>query len=91
MLIAGEFIGNLNNDGERLRLEDALNENVLDFDYNDTWHPITDGTGFSLHIVNPATTAFNDWDQPASWLPARISTAPPARPTRSASRRRVRS
>jgi len=44
--------GNLDNGGERLRLDDASNEKVLDFSYNNSWYPITDGRGFSLVISN---------------------------------------
>ena len=64
--IAGIFIGDLNNGGERIRLEDASNEKVLDFEYNNSWYPITDGRGFSLVIVDP-TALFSTWDLKESW------------------------
>jgi len=50
--IAGQYTGSLNNGGETLRLEDAVGEKILEFAYNNTWYPITDGLGFSLVIVN---------------------------------------
>jgi hypothetical protein len=69
--IAGEFIGSLKNAGERLALEGALKEPILDFTFSDTWYPATDGLGFSLVIRNESA-AFNTWTNPASW---RASTA----------------
>src|SRR6185436_9295117 len=50
--IAGVYTGNLDNGGNRIRLEDANHEKILDFSYNNSWYPITDGRGFSLVIVN---------------------------------------
>jgi hypothetical protein len=67
--VAGEFIGNLENRGERLRVEDAVGEKILEFDYDNRWYPITDGHGFSLTIVNDAAL-WKDWDQAASWRPS---------------------
>src|SRR5439155_15133614 len=55
-----------NNGGERIRLDDSNNEKILDFDYNNSWYPITDGRGFSLVIVDP-NALFSTWDQKASW------------------------
>ena len=66
--IAGEYTGYLDNGGERLRLDDALNEKVLDFDYDNAWYPPTDGAGFSLVIADEAAP-FDTWDQPTSWRP----------------------
>ena len=64
--IAGEYAGYLDNGGERIRLEDAHNEKILDFDYDDSWYPVTDGTGFSLVIVDDAAP-FDAWDEPTQW------------------------
>jgi CotH protein/lamin tail-like protein/Ig-like domain-containing protein len=67
--VAGAYIGNLDDSGEDLRLDDASNEKILEFRYNDSWYPITDGRGFSLVIVNwnaPDTT----WGQKESWRPS---------------------
>src|SRR5262249_43086104 len=50
--IAGQYGGNLDNNGETLRLDDAVNEKILEFSYNNSWYPITDGPGDSLVIVN---------------------------------------
>ncbi|MCI0747378.1 MAG: lamin tail domain-containing protein, partial [Verrucomicrobia subdivision 3 bacterium] len=67
--IAGVYGGSLDNNGETIRLDDAVNEKILDFRYDDDWYPSTDGMGFSLVIVNqnaPHTT----WDLKESWRPS---------------------
>lgn len=68
-LIAGEYSGVLADSGESLRLEDASNEPILDFAYNNAWYPITDGAGFSLVIVNDAAS-WDTWGLSASWRPS---------------------
>ncbi|MHC4095219.1 MAG: lamin tail domain-containing protein [Planctomycetota bacterium] len=50
---AGSYIGNLDNNGERIKLEDAIGNTILDFEYKDGWRSITDGDGFSLTMMNP--------------------------------------
>ena len=50
--VAGQFIGNLDNSGERIQLLDSSNEEILDFSYNNSWYPVTDGLGFSLVAVD---------------------------------------
>ena len=65
-VIAGEFIGSLDNAGERLVLVGPLREPVVDFTYNNSWYPITDGYGFSLVVVNE-NAAFENWSQAANW------------------------
>ncbi|MBI5385210.1 MAG: lamin tail domain-containing protein [Verrucomicrobia bacterium] len=64
--VAGEYNGQFNNGGERLQLVDANGEEILDFSFDNTWHPITDGHGFSLVIVDDAAPAAA-WDLPSSW------------------------
>jgi hypothetical protein len=66
-LIAGEYSGSLANDGERIRLEDAVGQTILDFKYSDAWREITDGQGFSLTIVNPANPDINSWGEKDAW------------------------
>lgn len=65
--IAGEFIGSLSDDGERIRLEGALGEIVQEFRYND-WFPLTDGLGYAL--VADESQLLNqeaNWDSSKSW------------------------
>jgi hypothetical protein len=67
--VAGQYTGALENRGENVRLEDATGEKVLDFDYNNSWYPITDGDGFSLVIVNESAP-WDSWGLKESWRPS---------------------
>lgn len=77
--IAGQFEGNLSNDGERLALEGPLQEPILDFKYSDTWFPATDGPGFSMVLSDddfpPAT-----WQDRSIWRPSAATFGSPGRP-----------
>lgn len=64
--VAGQFTGNLANDGERIQLVDSTNDEILDFDYEDDWYPITDGHGFSLVVVNENADP-DAWDSKTNW------------------------
>jgi len=69
--VAGQYVGLLDNAGERLRLLDASNEEILDFSYNNSWYPVTDGLGFSL--VNTNLTGEPDsWGAKSSWRPSGV-------------------
>ncbi len=64
---AGVYSGRLDNAGERLRFEIAeYPVGVLDFSYNDTWYPLTDGQGASLQIVD-ASRPPSTWGDRESW------------------------
>ncbi|MFH1717995.1 MAG: lamin tail domain-containing protein, partial [Planctomycetota bacterium] len=65
--IAGQYSGSLNNGGERIRLEDAVGQTILDFNYKDGWRSATDGEGFSLTIIDPMNPDLNSWDEKDSW------------------------
>jgi len=67
--IAGQYVGSLDNGGERLRLVDATGEEILDFSYNNSWYPITDGYGFSL-VIRDEAAPFYTWGDKASWRPS---------------------
>ena len=67
MNIAGQYSGRLDNAGERIRLEDAIGQMILDFDYKDGWHAITDGDGFSLTIMDSVSTTPYSWNDKDSW------------------------
>ncbi len=71
-VIAGQYEGSLDNAGERTRLQDAVGETILDFEYKDGWYDITDGEGFSLTIVNPSDPDANDWGLKDSWRPSAL-------------------
>ncbi len=66
LLVAGEYEGQLKNGADRLRVEGPFGETILDFTYLDSWHPLTDGGGFSLTIVNPLADPAT-WESGASW------------------------
>ncbi|MBN2181077.1 MAG: lamin tail domain-containing protein, partial [Sedimentisphaerales bacterium] len=65
--IAGQYAGKLDNAGERIRLEDAAGQTILDFSYKDGWYDDTDGEGFSLKILNPANSDPDSWGEKESW------------------------
>jgi hypothetical protein len=67
--VAGQYVGILNNGGENIRLIDAVGENILDFDYDNAWYPITDGPGASLVIINDMGE-WQTWKLPSSWRPS---------------------
>jgi len=64
--VAGAYEGSLANSGERLRLIDAVGEEVLDFRYGDAWQPGTDGGGYSL-VFRDLDGAPDTWSLESSW------------------------
>jgi hypothetical protein len=76
--IAGSYGGdNLSNGGEQIKLSLGAGTAILDFTYRDSspWPTGTDGDGFSLSLLLPASLP--DHTLPTSW---RISTAPNGTP-----------
>lgn len=65
-LIAGEFTGSLDNAGERIALIGPLWEPILDFRYENTNYPATDGRGFSLVPVDE-NAPLNTWTNETQW------------------------
>jgi hypothetical protein len=66
--VAGQYDGRLSNGGEEL---DALlpapyDSAALRFAYDDQWYPLTDGSGYSLVIVDPEADP-SSWMEPESW------------------------
>jgi hypothetical protein len=68
--ILGSYIGQLDNAGESVKLEDDTNSTILEFSYDDDWYPITDGTGFSLVIIDANDPNLDIWDDKAGWRPS---------------------
>ena len=68
--IAGQYTGKLNNAGEKIRLEDAIGQTILEFSYKDGWRSITDGEGFSLTIIDATNPGLSSWDEKDSWRPS---------------------
>jgi hypothetical protein len=74
--IAGQYVGALENGGERIQLVDARGEEILDFSYDNKWHPITDGLGFSLAVVDENAEP-DSWGSKSQWRPSgRIGGSP---------------
>lgn len=65
-MVVGQYSGSLENGGERIQLVDASGEEVLDFSYNNQWHPITDGFGFSLVVVDENAEP-DAWGRASQW------------------------
>jgi hypothetical protein len=63
----GQLDDSLSNSGEELCLQDALGGAVLDFRYKDSWYDITDGGGFSLELIDPATPVA-DYSLAERWM-----------------------
>ncbi|MCH8922652.1 MAG: lamin tail domain-containing protein, partial [Planctomycetes bacterium] len=70
MIVAGPFTsGTLDNGGESVKLEDAQNATILEFRYDNNWHPIAAGLGFSISVID-VTADFDMWGDPAIWRPS---------------------
>jgi len=55
--VVGTYESTLDNAGERVTLLGPAGETVLDFEYDDNWHPATDGFGFSLVVASESQDA----------------------------------
>ena len=65
--IAGTYTGSLDNAGERIRLEDAVGQVILDFEYKDGWYKSTDGQGYSLVLREPRAAGPNTMTDKDLW------------------------
>ncbi len=77
--IGGVYVGTLDNSGEKIRLDDAVNEKILEFEYQNNWYPNTDGMGFSLVIVNE-NAPYYTWQFKESWRPSGVDGGSPGGP-----------
>ena len=51
--VVGQYSGALDNGGEQIVMQSAVDAVVHDFSYDDNWQDHTDGDGFSLNILDP--------------------------------------
>ena len=65
--VAGEYAGSLANNGERLELRDAAGTIIHNFRYEDDWHVLTDGAGFSLTVGAPVLSPVTSWARADTW------------------------
>ncbi|MGI9241251.1 MAG: hypothetical protein ACR2RV_10645, partial [Verrucomicrobiales bacterium] len=67
--IAGEYSGNLSNDGELLSLIGAAGGPIHSFSYNDRspWPQGPDGDGFGLVLIDPMQSPVPDHSDPLNW------------------------
>jgi len=65
--IAGSYSGQLNNDGERVVLEDGAGNVLHDFRYGERWYDLADGGGYSLQILEEAGDPLSDWNTSRNW------------------------
>jgi hypothetical protein len=87
ILVLGTFTGSLNNAGDQIVLRGGVLEPILDFTYSDEWYPVTDGSGFSITIIDPNAPR-DTWGLAGSWRissaingsPGQDDPAPPSRP-----------
>ena len=63
--VAGQYVGRLDNGGERLRLVDAQGEEILDFGFKD-WFAGADGGGFSMEVVDEQGSP-DSWGDKTQW------------------------
>ena len=65
--VAGQYEKNLNNGGDRLELQNALGQTILDFRYEDDWYPATDGSGYSLEVSDVWTAEPSQFSEFTTW------------------------
>jgi hypothetical protein len=68
--VVGQYVGSLNNAGERIELLDASGRTIQSFEYQDNWFDITDGQGFSLTVKDPQAAGGSNLDSKDLWRPS---------------------
>lgn len=66
--VVGPFSGKLSNGGEDVLvlMPSPSTLAIQRFEYDDKWYPSTDGSGFSLIVVDPQA-AVGEWSNPDQW------------------------
>ena len=68
--VVGQYVGSLDNAGERIELLDPAGTDIHDFRLEDNWFDITDGLGFSLTVKDPGAADPNAYNEKAVWRPS---------------------
>src|SRR5262249_51391252 len=76
--VVGEYVGSLADGGERVLLAASDGVTIFDFHYDDLWHRITDGWGFSLVPVDETAPAAA-YDRKSSWRASGLRDGSPGR------------
>ena len=85
-IVAGQYEGNLANDGETIQVLDAVGESVLQFTYNPAWYGVPKiadplmpmgAVGYSL-VTRTASPSWNGYDQALAWALADVAATPGA-------------
>jgi hypothetical protein len=81
-LIAGEYVGNLSNGGERIKVVDAGSETLFDLSYTDgdPWPIAADGSGASLVLTNEQASSMEILGKPYQWRSSVVAGGTPAMP-----------
>lgn len=75
--IAGQYKGQLDNSSERIVLEDATGQTILDFTYDTAWYAITQNQDFSLTVRPGAITNQALYSDADSWRPSHSQAGSP--------------
>ncbi len=65
--VVGQYEGRLSNAGERIALQDAAGQTIVDFRFEDGWYDQTDGEGYSLTVIDPAASDSAALDKKSAW------------------------
>jgi hypothetical protein len=76
ILIDGEYVGSLDNSGERLHLKNAEGNTLVDVTYSGSWHLAGMEGGHSLVPVD-LNAPLADWATEAGWRPSMNATGSP--------------
>jgi hypothetical protein len=74
--VAGQYTGNLANEGETITISDIFGTTIKEFTYGDGWYSHTDGEGFSLTRLDP-TVPTADLSLSESWRPSNLDGGSP--------------
>jgi hypothetical protein len=67
--VAGAYSGTFSNTGDTIVILGPLDELIVQFDYEDSWYPSTDGEGHSLVLDDPSSPP-ETWSQQSAWRPS---------------------